>query len=170
MHALGAEEVERIEVGCGHMTFVHTAWPYRPAGVAAAQMNMFYGLSVVALGGDASAADYREERLADPAILGVIPCIAVREDPLIEALGPAFRHACRLTVRTKDGRTLRHEVLHRRASPENPVTPAEVEAKFRSVTRGILGEAEAERIVDVVCRFEALEDLSPLTAILGAER
>ena len=170
VHGLGAEEVERIEVGCGHMTFVHTAWPYRPAGVTAAQMNMLYGLSVVALGGDASAADYREERLADPAVLGFIPRIAVREDPEIEAMGPVFRHACRLMVRTKDGRALRHEVLHRRASPENPVTPAEVEAKFRSVTRGILGDAEAELVVDLVSRLEALEDLSPLTAILGAER
>ena len=169
-HGLAAEAIERIEVGVGHMTFVHTAWPYRPQGVTSAQMNMFYGLSVIALGGDASAADYAESRLADPAILGFIPRIAVHEDAGLEAMGPAFRHACRMAVTTKDGRVLRHEVLHRRASPENPVTPAEVEAKFRSATRGILTEAEADRVIALVARFEALDDLSPLNAILGAAR
>jgi hypothetical protein len=65
---------------------------------------------------------------------------------------------------------LRHEVLHRRASPENPVTRAEVEAKFRATVRGILRDAEAERVAGLVARFDALEDLSPLTAILGAAR
>ena len=39
----------RSKIGCGHMTFVHTAWDYRPAGVTAAQMNMFYGIAVMAL-------------------------------------------------------------------------------------------------------------------------
>ena len=54
---LSASEIAEIEVGCGHMTFVHTAWEYRPASVTAAQMNMYYGLSVMALRKDVSAAD-----------------------------------------------------------------------------------------------------------------
>ncbi|MEA2742775.1 MAG: hypothetical protein QOG25_1146, partial [Acetobacteraceae bacterium] len=36
-----ADDIERIAVGCSQMTFVHTAWPYKPAGVTAAQMNLF---------------------------------------------------------------------------------------------------------------------------------
>jgi 2-methylcitrate dehydratase PrpD len=43
-----AAQIEKIRVGCGHMTFVHTAWDYRPAGTTAAQMNMFFGLAVMA--------------------------------------------------------------------------------------------------------------------------
>jgi 2-methylcitrate dehydratase PrpD len=152
------------------MTFVHTAWPYRPQGVTSAQMNIFYGLSVIALGGEAAAADYAEHRLADPTIPGFIPRIAVREDAGLEAMGPAFRHACRMAVHTKDGRALRREVLHRRASPENPVTPAEVEAKFRTAVRGLLSQAEADQVAALVARFEALDDLAPLNAILGAAR
>ncbi|MBY0334441.1 MAG: MmgE/PrpD family protein [Acetobacteraceae bacterium] len=169
-HALRGEDIERIEVGVGHMTHVHTAWPYRPQGVTAAQMNLYYGLAVIALGGDASAADYHERRLADPAILGFIPRIAVHEDAGLEAMGPAFRHACRMVLRTKDGRALAHEVLHRRASPENPVTPAEIEAKFRASVRDLLSRAEADQVIDMVARFETLDDLSPFHAILGAAR
>src|SRR3954463_14187022 len=51
-HRLGGRDIAAIDVGCGHMTFVHTAWDYRPVGVTAAQMNMFYGLAVMALRGD----------------------------------------------------------------------------------------------------------------------
>ena len=51
-------QIEEIEVGCGQMTFVHTAWEYRPVGITAAQMNIYYGLAVMALRGDLSAANY----------------------------------------------------------------------------------------------------------------
>jgi len=169
-HALTSADIERIEVGVGHMTFVHTAWPYRPQGVTSAQMNIFYGLSVIALGGDASAADYHEGRLADPAILGFIPRIAVHEDPGLEAMGSAFRHACRMTIRTRDGRALSHEVLHRRASPENPVGAGEIEAKFRTAVRDLLSRAEQDEVIDLVSRFETLTDLSRFAALLGPAR
>src|SRR6476661_7918763 len=75
MRATGvaAREIEAIEIGCGHMTFVHTAWDYRPAGVTAAQMNMFYGIAVMALRGDVAARDYTEATIADPEVLSFIP-------------------------------------------------------------------------------------------------
>jgi 2-methylcitrate dehydratase PrpD len=70
--ALRAEDISRITVGCSHMTFVHTAWPFQPAGVTAAQMNLFYGLAVMALYRDASVQQYDAHRLADPAARGFI--------------------------------------------------------------------------------------------------
>ena len=33
------------------MTHVHCAWEYKAQGVTAAQMNLFYGLAVIALDG-----------------------------------------------------------------------------------------------------------------------
>jgi 2-methylcitrate dehydratase PrpD len=169
-HALTEADIAGIEVGVGHMTHVHTAWPYRPQGVTAAQMNIFYGLAVIALGGDASAADYRDARLAEPAILGFIPRITVHEDAALEAMGSAFRHACRMTIRTTDGRSLSHEVLHRRASPENPVTAAEIEAKFRTSVRDLLSRSEQQEVIDMVAGLETLTDLSRFAALLGPAR
>ena len=167
---LTAADIERIEVGVGHMTYVHTAWPYRPAGVTAAQMNIFFGLAVTALHGAPTAGFYEERYLADPAILGFIPRIAVTEDAALEAMGAPFRHACRIAVHAGDGRVVRHEVLHRRASPENPVTPAEVEAKFRANVAGLLSEAQARQVVAMVASFEALPSSQPLTALLATVR
>jgi aconitate decarboxylase len=169
-HALTAPQIDRIEVGVGHMTHVHTAWPYRPAGVTAAQMNIFYGLAVTALHGAATAEHYREDRLEDPALLGFIPRITVAEDAGLEAMGAAFRHACRLAVHTTDGRVLRQQVLHRRASPENPVTPAEVEAKYRANVAGLLSPAAVDEVAALVARLDRLDSTAPLTALLATAR
>jgi 2-methylcitrate dehydratase PrpD len=84
---LQADDIGQISVGCSHMTLVHTAWPYQPAGVTAAQMNLFYGLAVIALYRDASVRQYDERRLADPAILGFIKRISAFEDVGLEAMG-----------------------------------------------------------------------------------
>jgi 2-methylcitrate dehydratase PrpD len=167
---LAAEDIERIEVGIGHMTYVHCAWTYKPAGITAAQMNLFYGLAVTALAGQVTAAAFTEDRLAAPEIMAMIGRISAHEDPELEAMGAAFRHAARLVVHTKDGRTLRHEELHRRASPENPVTPAEVEAKFRANLEGILTRDEQDVVVKAVEGFEHATDFAPLLAVLGAKR
>lgn len=147
---LAADDIDAVEVGCGHMTYVHTAWTYRDAGVTAAQMNMFFGLAAVATGGDLTAADFRPERMRDPALLAFIDRIAVREDPEIEAMGLHFRHACRMTVRTADGRAFAHKILHRRGSPESAVSWPEVTEKFRSITHVLLGPAEQDRVCGLV--------------------
>jgi 2-methylcitrate dehydratase PrpD len=163
-----AAQIKAIEVGCGHMTFVHTAWDYRPAGVTAAQMNMYYGLSVIALKGNVAASDYAEVSIADPDVIAFIPRISIAVDPELESRGPAYRHAARVTVSTTDGRTLRREVLHRRGSPENPVTRQNVEAKFDANVSGLLSAGAADRLKSLAARLEALASVKEIIDIVAA--
>jgi 2-methylcitrate dehydratase PrpD len=164
---LQAEDIEHISVGCSHMTFVHTAWPYKPAGVTAAQMNLFYGLAVIALHRDGSVRQYGEDRLADPAVLGFIARISAFEDPDLEAMGAAFRHAARMEVTTRDGRTFRHERLARRVSPEDAVSEAEILRKFDANVRGILSAEAASRLRGMVMGLDRLDSTNEVTAILA---
>lgn len=163
---VAARDIQSIEIGCSHMTFVHTAWDYRPAGVTAAQMNMFYGIAVMALRGDVAARDYTDERIADPETLAVIPRIRVFVDDELEAKGPAFRHAARVTVHTLDGRTVKQEVLHRRGSPENPVAREDVERKFTANLTGLLTPAEIDRLQALALSLETLPNADEIVKIL----
>jgi 2-methylcitrate dehydratase PrpD len=163
-----AARIAEIRVGCGHMTFVHTAWDYRPAGTTAAQMNMYYGLSVMAQRGNVSAADYADDTIADPDILAFIPRIKVAVDAEIEGKGPAFRHAARVAVRTTDGKSLSRDVWHRRGSPENPVSRGEVEEKFGASVGGLLGGDAAQRLQSFAARLDALPDAKEIVAIMAA--
>src|SRR4029078_8613951 len=91
-HELGAGDVQKVEVGLSPMTHVHCAWEYKAQGVTAAQMNLFYGLAVIALDAMAFTDQYRETRLADPPILDFIQRTAAYVDPEIEGMGAPFRH------------------------------------------------------------------------------
>ncbi len=166
-HDLAADDIATIHVGVGHMTYVHTAWEYKPAGVTAAQMNMFYGLSVMASSRAVTPAAFVEERLVDPALLDIMRRITVSEDPEVEAMGRQARHASRMTLVTRDGRTLRHDVYDRHGSPENPVGREAIEAKFRANALACLPEADLDRVVALVADFERLGSTEELTAILA---
>jgi 2-methylcitrate dehydratase PrpD len=165
-HSLQADDIRRIDVGCGHMTYVHTAWPYEPAGVTAAQMNLFYGLSVMALRGSVSAGDYELDRIADPAVLSFMSRIHPYEDDAIESKGPASRHAAILRVHTGSGEVLQHEEWSRRGSPECPVDAQEVQAKFFANVAHALPRPSAQRIVEQVAQLEKLASLDELLSIL----
>jgi 2-methylcitrate dehydratase PrpD len=169
-HALRPDDIESLDVGVSQMTFVHCAWDYKAQGVTAAQMNLYYGLAVIAHDGVAFVSQYREDRLADPRVLDFIGRIHAHADPEIDAMGPAFRHAATVTVRTRDGRTLTHQILNRRGSPENPLKPEDVEYKFRNVVESCLSPADIDAAVRMCGGLETLDDLRPLVALLAKPR
>ena len=166
-NSLVAADIERVEVGLSPMTHVHCAWEYKAQGVTAAQMNLYYGLAVVALDGMAFTEQYRESRLKDPQILNFIKRITANVDPEIAAMGAPFRHAARIKVRAK-GDNYEKLPLHRRGSPEHPLKPEDIEYKFRHVVSSCLPKASVDRIVKVVATLDELPDLSELIGLIAA--
>ena len=167
---LKAADIAAIKAGVSHMTYVHCAWEYKAQGITAAQMNLFYGLAVTAHDGMAFVEQYDDKRLTDPLLLDLIGRIEAYEDEEIESMGPAFRHAATVTVATRDGRTLTHRILNRRGSPENPISTAEVEYKFRHVVRSCLATDRIDRLVELSRRLDTLESVGEIIAIVAAPR
>ncbi|MBO9357091.1 MmgE/PrpD family protein [Bordetella petrii] len=167
---LKAADIASIRAGVSHMTYVHCAWEYKAQGVTAAQMNLYYGLAVIAHDGVAFVDQYDEKRLADPALLDLIRRTEAYEDAEIEAMGPPFRHAATVTVRTRDGRELTHRILNRRGSPENPISAGDVEYKFRNVAHSCLPADKLDRVVELCRRLDTLSTLDELIAIVSAPR
>jgi 2-methylcitrate dehydratase PrpD len=165
---LKADDIATVDAGLSHMTYVHCAWEYKAQGVTAAQMNLYYGLAVIALDGMAFVDQYREDRLNDPRIFDFIKRISARVDAGIESMGAAFRHAARVAITTRDGREFKREILHRRGSPENPLQPADVEYKFRHVARSCLTPAKVDKVMQLVGKLDKLDSTSELLAILAA--
>lgn len=158
-HGLTAGDIARVDAGISHPTFVHCAWPYRAQSVTAAQMNLYYGLAMIALDGAAFTAQFDEARLTDPAVLDFIAKVHAAVDPEIDALGPSARHMAKLTVTTTDGRVLRHTERHRRGSPENPVSAADLVAKFEALTGPLLAPTAGAMCQDLVNDFDNLADV-----------
>ena len=139
-----AEDIASIKAGISHPTYVHCAWPYTGQSVTAAQMNLYYGLAMIALDGMAFVDQFREDRIRDPKVMDFVQRITATVDPDIAQLGREYRHMARITVVTRDGRTFSHEERHRRGSPENPVQRTAIEEKFDAQARAVLdGNAQA---------------------------
>ena len=165
---LKPDDIQKLETGLSPMTHVHCAWEYKAQGVTAAQMNLYYGLAVIALDGVAFTEQYRQDRLNDPGIFDFIKRITAYVDPEIEKMGAAFRHAARVKVTTRDGRSFEKMPLDRRGSPENPLKPEDIEYKFRHVVRSCLAAGNIDRVVKLVQTLEKLDSTRELIDILAA--
>jgi 2-methylcitrate dehydratase PrpD len=165
---LKPDDIQKLETGLSPMTHLHCAWEYKAQGVTAAQMNLYYGLAVIALDGVAFTDQYREDRLRDPKIFDFIKRITAYVDPRIEEMGAAFRHAARVRVTTRDSRSFEKLLLHRRGSPEHPLKPEDIEYKFRHVVGACLAPEHIERVIKLVQTLEKLASTQELIAILAA--
>ncbi|MDB5841781.1 MAG: hypothetical protein JWQ23_3733 [Herminiimonas sp.] len=161
-NGLSADDVASVSVGLSQMTYTHCAWEYKAQGVTAAQMNLFYCMSAIALDGRVFTAQFEEQRLNDPRIMAFIQKIDAAVDGEIEAMGAPFRHAARVTVIDRSGNRHERLGLHRRGSPEYPLAPEEITAKFRNVVSGLLPDGKIDRVISLVDNLEEMRDASEL--------
>jgi 2-methylcitrate dehydratase PrpD len=76
---------------------------------------------------------------------------------------------CRVTIRLKNGQTYTREAQHAKGSPEVPMTPDELEAKFTECARQRITDSSAQRVMDYVERLETLANIRPLCQLLMGE-
>jgi 2-methylcitrate dehydratase PrpD len=88
---------------------------------------------------------FKPEALEHPEIRALMPKISVAEDLDLTAAYPRQRMA-RLTVTLTDGRALCHFQTVRRGDPEDPLSDAEVAAKYDELTAAVLAPQTASRL------------------------
>jgi 2-methylcitrate dehydratase PrpD len=114
-----------------------------PPTLEHAQYSFPFALSAIALHGEAGAREIAEDRLDDPERLDLCGRIAVRHDPELDAHYPAH-YASSLDVRLRDGSTLSGTFLVAPGDPQDPLSEADLEAKFLRLAAPALGETEAK--------------------------
>ena len=65
----------------------------------------------------------------------------------------------------KDGRALTRDEPRNRGCAENPVTPGEVERKFRDNASRVLSGERVDEVLATVRRLESVAGLSELTSV-----
>jgi 2-methylcitrate dehydratase PrpD len=153
-HSLRAPDISEVLIHCSTMAHVHCAWAYEPAGVTAAQMNLFFTSAMMILERNALADQFRIDRLDDPAALALIERIRIEVDPRYDEGGDQTRHCSRVLLVTRDGRRLEREVLQRPGSPGNPLPAGHLQKKFETLAGAVLPPT---RVGDIVAAVAALE-------------
>lgn len=109
-------------------------------------------------------ASFDARKLKDQKIAALMAKIHLEVDHEIEAKG--WDRAARMTVELADGRRATKLVIHFKGTPDNPLTGAEVEAKARKLTRGIVSTGRLDKLVNAVARLEKCPDVSQIGALL----
>lgn len=163
---LSRDNLEHLTIGMSKVGINNVGWEYRPTSVVGAQMNGYFTAAVKLNDGEAFIDQYSEERIADTAVLGLIPKIEIRHDPELDAGGAAMRHAVKVQARSIDGRVWEQYVEQRRGSPHHPLSRAEIEQKFRRTAASALGAQSAEQLLNTVFDIDRSNDVRMLTALL----
>jgi aconitate decarboxylase len=148
------------------MTKTHNGWDYKPEGVTTAQMNLAYCLSVMALEGDVSFDQFREEKLRDPRILDFIRRIEVIPDPELDALGQDYRHAIKCRIETVNGQAFDRRVNFAKGGTDNPMTLEDVRKKFFRLSTKVVSAEQAHELHEAIMGLERLRTVDELTRLL----
>jgi aconitate decarboxylase len=164
--SFGPEDIAKIVVRCSQATLEHAGWPYRPAGMTAAQLNLSYCLATLLLEGDVFVEQFSERMIADPARITLAAKVEVSEDPAITARGSQFRHLVKIAVHLKDGTVLDETVEAPRGSERNFPSIEDVVAKFTKLAGYVMQTRQIDRIVHLVLRLDELPEIGILAKAL----
>jgi 2-methylcitrate dehydratase PrpD len=110
---------------------------------------------------------FDEKRVHDKKIVAMTRRVKLKVDREIEAKG--WDRAARVTLRLKDGSRYTQLVIHFRGTPQNPLSPAELEDKAERLTRSLLPRQRLERLIEGVNNLEKVDSLSALSSLLRGE-
>ncbi len=111
-----------------------------------------YLVAVALLDGEVTESQFTDERIADPAVHELIARVEVAEDPEMTALFPRAQ-AARIEA-VASGKAYVVEIKNSKGNAANPLSDEEVEAKFRSLARGAIGQEQTESLLSRLWRFE----------------
>jgi 2-methylcitrate dehydratase PrpD len=156
-HGLRPEDVIRIECPVAAFIVSIVCEPAdekcQPATQAHGRVSLQYTLAEALYRGRLGKDAY--EAYEDPEIRALASRVTYHVDPTYPGPG-RFKGAVRLTLR--DGRVIEDVQEYNRGSAENPMTDAELRAKFDENAGGVLPALQRERLADAILRVDDLPD------------
>src|SRR6185503_9376410 len=166
-HALGADQVEDIEVGVNHVV-PEVLRHNRPATGLEKKFSMQFCAAEALATGRVEIVSFEEGATA-AGTLSLMDRVRMVVDPTLP--DGLEQHAwTRVTVRLRDGRTLASPPRGASGHPDQPLTDAQLRAKFLGCAAPVLGAGEAEGVAEQLAHLEDVPDIRALTSRLAATR
>jgi len=130
-----------------------------PASDSHARISLQYTIAEALHEGKLGKTAYAPSNLRNPAILALAQRVRYYIDP--DFPGPGhFKGAVRITLH--DGRVIEETQEHNLGSPENPMTAAQLRAKFDENASGMLSTSDRSRLASEIDRLDQLDDASTI--------
>jgi 2-methylcitrate dehydratase PrpD len=131
-----------------------------------ARVSVPYCVAIAAMDRAVGQAQFAPDRVRDPAVQDLLARTETVADAELTKLYPD-KFPARVTVTLKDGRKLTETRYFPKGDPQEPLTPAEIEAKFSSNVAARMSGSDAAELARLVRDLAKLDDLSPIFALLG---
>lgn len=159
-----ADHVKRLRVSVGKTAFeMHGIFP-RYQGKFEALLSIHYAAAVILHEKQLKLAQFEPARYNDPQLRRFASeQVEVKCDTALSGVQAVVE------VETVDGSTFAVRCDHPRGSPENRLTRAQIEEKFRAYANGRLSESHIDKVVAAVSGLENLGSVRTLMDMLGTE-
>ena len=157
-----AKDIKNIKAKISHPTYVHCAWSYKNHNITSAQMNIYYGLALIALEGELFVNQFSKDKISNPEILNFMKKITAEVDPKIESLGHEFRHMASIELTTNDNKKFNHTEKYRKGSPENPLTKDQIISKFKTLAAYSYDDTKINTIKEKIENIELSNSIENL--------
>jgi 2-methylcitrate dehydratase PrpD len=135
-----------------------------PASDSHGRISLQYSLAEALVRGALGRHAYSDDSLRDADILALARRVHYHVDPAFPGPG-RFKGA--VTVTRTDGRTLTEVEEHNRGSADNPMTDAELRAKFDENAAGFLPPAARDRVARAVATLDDMLDARALVDLVS---
>jgi 2-methylcitrate dehydratase PrpD len=163
-YAIVPENVERVECPVAPFIVGIVCEPveekWSPASDSHGRVSLQYSLAEALYRGELGRDAYAPESLNHPEILALARRVSYSPDPGFPGPG-RFKGIVRVTLR--DGRTFEEVEEYNRGSRENPMTEAELRAKFDENAAAFLSKPARDHLASQILSLDRLPDASVLT-------
>ncbi|MGZ5130220.1 MAG: MmgE/PrpD family protein [Caldimonas sp.] len=155
---IAPEQVERIELRV-HSLVLELTGKKEPKDGLQGKFSVYHGAAVGLIHGRAGEHEFSDEVVNDPRV------VALRNKVHASVDDAVHEDAALVTALLKDGRRVEVRVDHAIGSLQNPLSDAQLEAKFDALVAPILGEARSREITGSWRALATLADVATLTAL-----
>ena len=151
-HGLTPDRIERIRVGT-YRTAIDVTGNADPRTAFEGKFSLAFVVAAALVHGSVRLDAFSPERLADQRTRALMSRLTLELDPALDAQFP-HRRAAVVEIETVDGERHRHLQPTRKGDPEEPLTDAELEAKYFELAAPVIGRRAAEALHEEIRSLE----------------
>ena len=157
-HKLKPADVAKIDLRICHQVSGLPNYTQPKTGLEA-KFSAQYAAAVAFADKGGSVAQFSNQRVTDPVLIELGQKVSLETDPSLEL------NQIRATVRTNDGREFSHFIEIPKGNPRNPFNWNDLEKKFRSNAREVLGARSVNKLVASIRDLDGVADVAELTRL-----
>lgn len=131
------------------------------------KFSMQYCVATALAKGKVTLDDFNDAQLADATVQQLLPRINVVHPPEWATVSSLIQE---VEIKLKNGKKYTRKVTAPKGDPDNPLTDAELLAKFTDCARLMLKTGALKKTRDLILRIEELKDVTELTEVLTGSR